>query len=248
MSTESWQRRCDGLSDDLAFLASLAPLVEDHAGRSDGMRLPIGGAGNGGGSQLDYSDPTLATVAQMVDDGAHRGGPYEEAQDRAVLRTIRNAMRNLSDLINHDLASRARAAATAIREGRPPTSGRGQVEEEIERHGRAIHESDICGVCGNVGPTQLKLCKARCYHRWYRSKDREQGVDRGAWIARERHRFLVDELVGQGIYGEDLVNLSIHELEEVLSGKRKLRRHRHQTEWDESVHTSIGPADGQDRR
>lgn len=249
MKPDRWKRLGDSLIEDIKFAMALAPFIEDQSTRSDGARLPVSGTGSGGGSQLDYSDPTQAQAVQLVDGNSQRrGGPYEEQHDRLTLRDLRRYMQHLSGFINSQLASRASAAATAVREGRPPTSGKDQAEVLAEKqHRRATYQKDECLVCGEIADTKLGLCTTRHYFAWYRSADRAQGADKGAWVARMRHAFLVDELVGRGIYGGDLVALSNRELEEIVAGKRRPPRPG-RGDWDTSVHSSIGPADGKDRR
>lgn len=254
MKPDRWRRICEALSDDVKFLGELAPVIEDHASRSDGISLPIGGTGSGGGSQLDYSNTTEAAALRRFNSGDdqanpyRRGGPYEEQGDKAALRAVRKAALALSDAINIGLASRAPAAATALRLGRPATSGRDQVEVLAEQeHRRAVYSVDQCLVCDAIADTKLGLCTTKHYFQWRRSKECAEGADRAAWVARARRAYLIDELVGRGIYGQDLEDLSIPALEEIVAGKRRPPRPR-ERDWDPTIHSSIGPADGRDRR
>jgi hypothetical protein len=242
----NWKRFCRVLADDIKLVEELAPLLEDHASRSDGIHLPVGGTG-GGGTQLDFSDPTSA--AALDEKPNRRGGPNEEAGDKAVLREVRHSMRSLSRLINQDFANRASAAAAAIKDGRPITSGRNQVESAAEQEKRrATSQSDECAVCGVDTPCTLGLCNTRHYRAWDRYRTKFPGADRGEWTAGTRHKWLVDELVIRGNPYEDVFPLSVHELEDIVAGTKRLPKKRAAAEWDNGVHASIGPADGIDRR
>ena len=207
-----WERRCDELITVLGRFRELGPEVEIQSTHADGVGIASGLASSGHG-QLDYSDQVL----RLIQAREQQGWPMMvEEQLRAVVSTAKAAIRDVTRALRapyDDLARSAPAAARAVAMGRPAWSGRDQAEVKAEEeHGRVIHD-EPCQVCGVLDDGRLGMC-VRHEWRWRRCPDYDEGRgDRGHWVAHKRHRWLVDELVGSGFYGEGIVRLPLSELE-----------------------------------
>jgi len=177
-----------------------------------------------------------ARMPAGAEGGGHPEGVHSDPTADSVIRALempvepevvmRRAMLAVLDALHRlDLARKAMEAqvpamAAAISQGRLPTDGRTMAElVAMREHSRAVRGEIVCLACQRPAARLLAGFDEACYKAWTRAGR----PDRGQWIP-QRRAFLDGQ-------------------EEERAQVVALRG-----QWDPSVHTTIGPADGMDRR
>lgn len=221
-ATELVHDLCERAKADVAHCDQLWPIVAEHS-RRGGARMPAGAEG-GGHPEGVHSDPTADAVIRALEM------PVEpEVVMRRAMLAVLDALHRL-DLARKAMEAQVPAIAAAISSGRKPTDGRTMAEViALREHSRAVRGDIVCLACQHPTARLLAGFDEACYKAWTRAGR----PDRGQWVP-QRRAFLD---------GQDKERTEL----EALRATRKFAPFAPPT-WDPSVHTTIGPADGADRR
>jgi hypothetical protein len=145
--------------------------------------------------------------------------PEPEQLDRRALLQVLDALQRL-ERARHALEARIPAQAAAIRMGHSATDGRTRWDVEAEQQRkRSVHGDIACLACQRPAGRLISGFDEACNRAWMRAGR----PDRGEWIPQRRAW-----LDARDREGAEVVAL--------------------RAGWDPSTNTSIGPADGVDRR
>lgn len=258
MATKRWQDDVDRCIRELKVMRELVPFLGEHAGRG-GIRA-VTTDGTGSHAQGDHSDPTFDAVAERwhvgqddeVPEEQHQadpnrprfvrtasgrlvarirpiryaGGPHEEADTADAVRTLRAAMTELVRAAG-EVTDHGRAADGALRIGNAPTSGLTHAALVALREGGRESSVDLrdCQICGRPTSRWPNGMDPACNEAWVTAgrPDKVQWKPkRLRWL--EQHDRLPVQKAAQTVPRLDRGG------------------------WREDVHSTIGPADGVDRR
>jgi len=227
-ATELVHDLCERAKVDVVRCEQLWPIVQEHS-RRGGAHFPIS-------TPKPPNDDELVRRAGAGIGATHGQGDFSDPTADAALAAMERpiepevVMRRVLlqfldvlyrlDMVRKGMEKQVPAMAAALTQGREPTDGRTMAEVvALREHSRAVRGDIVCLACQHPAGRVLAGFDEACYKAWTRAGR----PDRGQWIP-QRRAFLE---------GQD------EERSEVVALRGR---------WDPSVHSSIGPADGLDRR